>query len=72
MQWTNRQDSRTSDLINQAVVMDAVGGAVRAWTHLVKAGLPEEVIFRVLSQPSRRRVPYSVSADQTGVGPGAD
>ena len=72
MQWTNRQDSKTSELINQAVVMDAVDGAVRAWMHLVKAGLPEEVIFRVLSEPSRRRVPYSVNPEPTGGGPGGD
>lgn len=51
--WTTRTDQQTSDLIQQAILVEQDEGAVAAWTFLVRNHIPEALIARVLDGPRR-------------------
>ena len=55
--WTTRTDHQTSDLIQQAIVVEQGAGAVAAWTFLVRNQIPEAIIARVLDGPRRDCAP---------------
>jgi len=62
---TRRIDHKCAFVVDQGISLDAEKGAVVAWTYLVKHGVSQEVIMRVLSTPSSRR-PRSNSNGEPG------
>ncbi len=43
-------------IVEQGITRDALHGSVTAWRFLASNNVPEDVILRVLGEPSRRRV----------------
>lgn len=62
---TRRIDHKCASIVDQGISLDAEKGAVVAWAYLVKHGVSQEVIMRVLSTPSSRR-PRSNSNGEPG------
>jgi hypothetical protein len=48
-------------IVEQGIAQDTLHGSVKAWRFLAANDVPEEVILRVLSEPTRRR-PASATA----------
>ena len=42
-------------IVEQGIVQDTLHGSVMAWRFLAANDVPDEVILRVLSEPSKRR-----------------
>jgi hypothetical protein len=42
-------------IVEQGITRDALQGSVTAWRFLASNNVPEDVILRVLAEPSRRR-----------------
>lgn len=59
----DRNDTRMRLIIEQGIAQDASHGSVAAWRFMSSQGVPEPLILRVLSEPSRRRATDSNAAE---------
>lgn len=50
-----RLNHQFSQVVEQAIVIEALSGAATAWAYLAAYGVPRDTILRVLSTASVRR-----------------
>lgn len=50
-----RGNTRLSDAIQHAIIIDATAGAAQAWAFLSALNVPHHTILRVLSDQGQRR-----------------
>ncbi|QYF94191.1 hypothetical protein KY495_02890 [Massilia sp. PAMC28688] len=62
MHQQDRNDTKTRLIVEQGIACDTSHGSVAAWRFMSSQGLPEPLILRVLSEPSRRRATDSHAA----------
>lgn len=55
MALAERCDLMLEKIVDRGIALDSRGGAVAAWVYLQQHGVSEEVIVRVLTNPSLRR-----------------
>jgi hypothetical protein len=59
-----RINTEMMHLIEQGITLDILHGSVVAWRFLAAHGVPDEIILRVLSEPSQRRASDTQVAHQ--------
>lgn len=52
---TKRIDHKRASIVDHGISLDEEKGAVIAWAYLIKNGVSEDVIMRVLSTPASSR-----------------